>query len=362
GQPTSDQSVFSLDSPGGACVVSLSLMSLGLLSVHVSIPKQMVVVDSNLVDNDVVKSHNIILKYDNEDDDDDDGDECEGRKKLEVKAHQASHTNYLMMRGYCCPGIVKLRNLNINDNIVVESCIMKLQLRSTPAHHLFNSPPPDFTKCGPSLLPSMLTCSFRPSSSSPSVEQCDRCLVEQRGYTPQDIEACAQLRRSLDKAGETGLDVHELYEALAQQEEPQCGRTRSMQHENVSFISRPWRMVDGKLNRQVCKGMLEALLYHIMYQPGLTQQTLVEHYKDVLQPLAVLDLVQALIDMGCVTKKTLVKGPKPTLFGHTVHQTKSETGVKTEDPDTVFYEPTISCCLRLSQVLPNERHWNNCLP
>lgn len=46
---------FSLDSPGGACVVSLSLMSLGLLSVHVSIPKQMVVVDSNLVDNDVVK-------------------------------------------------------------------------------------------------------------------------------------------------------------------------------------------------------------------------------------------------------------------------------------------------------------------
>lgn len=44
-----------LDSPGGACVVSLSLMSLGLLSVHISIPRQMVVVDSNLVDKDVVK-------------------------------------------------------------------------------------------------------------------------------------------------------------------------------------------------------------------------------------------------------------------------------------------------------------------
>lgn len=61
---------------------------------------------------------------------------------------------------------------------------------------------------------------------------------------------------------------------------------------NVSFISRPWRMVDGKLNRQVCKGMLEAVLYHIMSQPGLTQQALVEHYKDVLQPMVVLDLVQ----------------------------------------------------------------------
>lgn len=51
----SDMLQFSLDSPGGACVVSLSLMSLGLLSVYMSIPKQMVVVDSNLVDNDVVK-------------------------------------------------------------------------------------------------------------------------------------------------------------------------------------------------------------------------------------------------------------------------------------------------------------------
>lgn len=51
-------------------------------------------------------------------------------------------------------------------------------------------------------------------------------------------------------------------------------------------------MVDGNLNRQVCKGMLEALLYHIMSRPGLTQQTLVEHYTDVLQPMAVLDLVQ----------------------------------------------------------------------
>lgn len=51
----SDMMRFSMDSPGGACVVSLGLMSLGLLSVYMSIPKQMVVVDSNLVDNDVVK-------------------------------------------------------------------------------------------------------------------------------------------------------------------------------------------------------------------------------------------------------------------------------------------------------------------
>lgn len=52
----SDMLLFTLDSPGGACAVSLSLMCLGLLSVHISIPKQIVVVDSTLVDNDAVKT------------------------------------------------------------------------------------------------------------------------------------------------------------------------------------------------------------------------------------------------------------------------------------------------------------------
>lgn len=66
----------------------------------------------------------------------------------------------------------------------------------------------------------------------------------------------------------------------------------------MSFISRPWRMVDGKLNRQVCKGMMEAVLYHIMSRPGLTQQSLVQHYKDVLQPMALLELVQVSEDLS----------------------------------------------------------------
>ncbi|XP_041838036.1 general transcription factor 3C polypeptide 1-like [Melanotaenia boesemani] len=540
----SDMLQFSLNSPGGACVVCLGLMTLGLLNVHLSIPKQIVVVDSNLVDNDVTKSMAVL----EEDDDEDDGEECEGRKRPRVTSHQASHTNYLMMRGYCLPGIVKLRNINTGENIVVESCIMSLQLRNTPAHCLFseeNSPPLDLTKCGPSLLPPMLTSYIRsPLSSPPSVEECDRLFLQQRGYTTQDVEACAQLRRSLDEAGENGLDERDFFRAHVHLQVPESGRTRSllqylkdlqeevqvvkvgslgvrwvlMQHaepwlltinskqlswppltserrpslksqhsipflrkrcsrevhletegppakkpaldggkgpdresvdgsscsstdkpneeeqqkeradegsgdkllnveeegrvetlskeegeevdgqvetvkrhdkkrelrtrrsslkderhedehspplasaddeENSSFISRPWRLVDGKLNRPVCKGMLEAVLFHIMSQPGLTQESLVKHYKDVLQPLAVIELVQALIDLGCITKKTLVKDPKPSLFARSVHQRRSETTVNVEEPDTVFYEPTISCCLRLCRVLPNERHWND---
>lgn len=130
--------------------------------------------------------------------------------------------------------------------------------------------------------------------------------------------------------------------------------------ENLSFISRPWRFIDGKVNRPVCKGILEGVLYHIMSQPGLTQQALLKHYKDALQPVAVLDIVQALLDLGCLTKRTLVKDPKPSLFS-CPPPTNMETSVMLAEPDAVFYEPTITCCLRLCRVLPNERHWNDCL-
>uniref|UniRef100_A0A3Q3AAB1 Ral transcription factor IIIC subunit 1 n=1 Tax=Kryptolebias marmoratus TaxID=37003 RepID=A0A3Q3AAB1_KRYMA len=520
----SDMLRFSLNSPGGACVASLSLMSLGLLSVFVSIPKQIVVVDSNLVDNDVAKSM-AALEEEDDDDDEDGNEECEGKKRLQVTSHQASHTNYLLMRGYCSPGIVKLRNLSTNDNIVVESCIVRLKLRDTPAHHRLlpaSAPPLNLTKCGPSLLPSILTSSVRsPASPPPSAEECQRLFIQERGYTAQDVDAWARLRRSLDEAGEKGVDARDLRRAHAQLQEPQSGRTRSllffllqdlqeslqvvrvgsvsvrwvlMQHadpwllsvnckqlpqshltserrpfpksrynipfmrkrcsrelrgeaeeppakkpavdtekvsdgektkgspadvteipdekerqqetaegggelqsldeegkvqtlsltserpvilfifsyfsflhsfstphrESVSFISRPWRFIDGKLNRPVCKGILEAILFHIMSRPGLAQQALLDHYKDVLQPVAVLDLVQALLELGCVTKRTLAKAPKPSLFARSARQTKSEATF--EEADTVFYEPTVSCCLRLCQVLPNERHWNDFAP
>uniref|UniRef100_A0A3Q1HED5 B-block binding subunit of TFIIIC domain-containing protein n=1 Tax=Anabas testudineus TaxID=64144 RepID=A0A3Q1HED5_ANATE len=372
-----DMLQVSLDSPGGACLVCLSLMSLGLLSVYISIPRQMVVVDSNLVDKDVAKS---MATLEEEDDDCYEGDECDGRKKMEVKAHQASHTKYLMMRGYCCPGIVSIStDCALNTQTYTLICyLLKINFHFLNSLSL-GSPPLDLTKTGPSLLPSILTYFISSSFSPPNVEECDKHLIEQRGYTPQDIEACALLRGILDEAGENGLDIHDLYKAYTHLKKPQSGCSRSLQQymkvhapkhfnnpipfrDNVSFISRPWRLVDGKLNRQVCKGMLEAVLYHIMSRPGLTQQALVEHYKDVLQPMVVLDLVQALTDMGCVTKKTLVKCPKPSLFSRSVNQTRSETEVRIEEPDTVFYEPTISCCLRLGQLLPKERHWNYCVP
>uniref|UniRef100_A0A3Q2Z6C9 B-block binding subunit of TFIIIC domain-containing protein n=1 Tax=Hippocampus comes TaxID=109280 RepID=A0A3Q2Z6C9_HIPCM len=495
---------FHLDSVGGACLVALTLMSLGLLSVHMSIPKKMVVVDSNLVDSDVrryVLHGNGLDLYLFDDEDDVASDECLSKKKLRVNAHQASHTKYLLMKGYCIPGIVKRRNMNTSDNIVVESCVLRMQMRQTPACALLSDDGVslDFSKSGPSLLPSVLTRSIQKVGRTPAL-----CS----SYSPEDVQVSAQLRKHLDtcergnfnftfsvftihafrqsllhhlsppspmcfcscplqdlqKDGQvlkvggygvrwvliqhadpwiltvnprngsqlqaaTGEDPSQhnipfLYkrrrvegrrddknkeeppakkmaseERLKEEEDKEavwtippkaedpavkvsmgreCAEMQDECHpaedkmedeeedggaslaqeadiheDSVSFVVRPWRLVDGTLNRQVCKGMLEAVLHHIMSRPGIPHQKLLSYYEGVLQPVVLLELLESLVELGCVVKKTLFKRPKPTLFGPPMPTTE-------EQQESVFYEPTVSCCLRLARVLPNERHWNYC--
>lgn len=50
--------------------------------------------------------------------------------------------------------------------------------------------------------------------------------------------------------------------------------------------------MDGRLNMPVCKGMMEAVLYHIMSRPGVPESCLLQYYQGVLQPVAVLELLR----------------------------------------------------------------------
>lgn len=78
--------------------------------------------------------------------------------------------------------------------------------------------------------------------------------------------------------------------------------------EPVRFVSRPWRVVDGSLNRPVCKGMLESLLLHIMTSPALRESELLQHYSQVLQPVVILDLLQVSARPNSVFVWTLRSG------------------------------------------------------
>lgn len=82
-----------------------------------------------------------------------------------MKARQASHTNYLLMKGYCAPGIVSTRNLNPNDSIVVNSCQVKFRPRCTPAPTRLSLP----GECGHGpwcpVLQEYVTCAPSPCHS-----------------------------------------------------------------------------------------------------------------------------------------------------------------------------------------------------
>lgn len=132
---------------------------------------------------------------------------------------------------------------------------------------------------------------------------------------------------------------------------------------SLRFVSRPWRVVDGSLNRPVCKGMLESLLLHIMSSPALHEVQLLQHYSQVLQPTVVLELLQVLVDLGCVRKRLIVPPRRVSLFSRPQgpqlkDPAEERVSVRVRDAAVVFYEPTVDCVLRLARVFPHELNWN----
>ncbi|KAL6482508.1 hypothetical protein MHYP_G00105880 [Metynnis hypsauchen] len=600
---------FPIDAPGGASLCCLSLMTLGLLTVDVSVPQQVVVVDSTLVDTDVMKS---ITKELDEEEEDEVEDERRGR--FEVKARQASHTNYLLMRGYFVPGIISLRNMNSTDHIAVNSCAVKIRLRRTPAHTLFREADGALSVVTRSSVPSLppsLSRVFKQQRRVSEQSFVDK-LVPLLGYSNMDVEAVQALRAAVQKEAEFGIDRLELSRTFSHLEQVEHGRSRTLQQyiqdlidaeelvevgalsprlvcvdsgapwllqcptqvcdelvrafsipeslkrklgfsrhqlgshgppaakrprqamktgtmktlamvtasadsaatetvapetvakettavkstaldttaatsvtietassiatvtasaetpapetvrpgrvtieistgksaavetvtpetstpgvvamettsvteaiapagkcsaetlggarslppdppsseaglsddkpsgatgsslqkdsaaeppagegadersseeeEGLSFVARPWRIVDGSLNRPVCKGMLEALLLHIMTNPGVPEPALLQHYSGVLQPVIVLDLLQVLLTLGCVKKRFTLNRPKASLFSRpSVPEVRSQGELGVVEDVLAFYEPTVDCSLRLAQVFPHETNWN----
>uniref|UniRef100_A0A8C5JSW5 General transcription factor IIIC subunit 1 n=1 Tax=Junco hyemalis TaxID=40217 RepID=A0A8C5JSW5_JUNHY len=509
---------FPMDGPGGQCVAMLSLFSLGLLAVHVRIPEQIIVVDSSMVENEVIKSLGKEGLEDEDDEDDDLEESSGGKRRIEVKPRQASHTNYLLMRGYYCPGIVSTRNLSPSDNIVVNSCQVKVRLRCTPIPGRLSSPVPsllDHMAVGISCLPETFTRLIKIQEENYDVDKFLHECRERYGYSPGDVEAALEIRKAIEATSHFGICKAELSQQFCSYEQVGAERSRSLEQyiqdliemqqvlevgghsvrlvavvfakpwllrsvclksraeeaeqpgaenldaagsepaprkeavtggeeapgggsleppaeppeaedvdtykeqakshsedkdpeaendelstehskqipvpeqsaseqdddlscfqenpgvskgmetfpvsgracESVSFIGRPWRIVDGKLNQPVCKGMMEAVLYHVMSKPGVPQAGLLQHYSGVLQPVAVLEILQGLETLGCI-RRFYMKKPSPvSLFSQPVVDEQLQNPKLSESP-TIYYEPTIDCTLRLGRVFPCDMNWN----
>ncbi|NXJ27927.1 TF3C1 factor, partial [Dicrurus megarhynchus] len=591
---------FPMDGPGGQCVAMLSLFSLGLVAVNVRIPEQIIVVDSSMVENEVIKSLGKEGLEDDDDDDDDLDDSSGGKRRIEVKPRQASHTNYLLMRGYYSPGIVSTRNLSPSDNIVVNSCQVKVRLRCTPIPGRLSSPVPsllDHMAVGISCLPETFTRLIKIQEENYEVDKFLHECRQRYGYNPRDEAAVLEIRKAIEATSHFGICKAELSKHFCSYEQVEAERSRSLEQyiqdliemqqvlevgghtvrlvaivfarpwllrsvclkskaedadqpgadtalpdvpqehlpsepgkgqeclgeeeqlgkdtqcasdeepprkrcrtdvlqddpqlcqgaqpalgsangrnldaavpepvtrkeavsggeeapgggslggqaeppaelpepapeavdvdtykeqdeshsedkelevendelstehnkqipipeqsaseqdddlpyfqenpavskgssmtdvsqaardracENVCFLGRPWRIVDGNLNKPVCKGMMEAVLYHVMTKPGVTQAGLLQHYSGVLQPVAVLEILQGLETLGCI-RRFYMKKPSPvSLFSQPVVEEQLKNPKLSETP-TIYYEPTIDCTLRLGRVFPCDMNWN----
>ncbi|XP_015265433.1 PREDICTED: general transcription factor 3C polypeptide 1 [Gekko japonicus] len=532
-----DMVTFPLDGPGGCCAAILALSSLGLVSVDVTIPEQIVVVDSTLVENEVIKSlgKEGVEEEEEEEEEEDVEESAASKPRIEVKARQASHTNYLLMRGYYSPGIVSTRNLSPTDNIVVNSCQVKLKLRETPAWDGFlGQEPLDLSSLpvGASCLPRSFTRLIGIQEEDAAGQLPLRSLAH-GGYTAGELAATLELYDTIQAAShfgvnkgdlarqfqhyeEAGVECAKLLQDLLDLEqvlelggnstrlvarkcagpwllhsvpleedvgkappgraipaveekqplaspgpaapeparkrqktepdepgggseaspstpgpgggagdpqreaaggsssaagqdggplqEPGCppepagvpeeeerrtclsgkGRqegsargspateprgeassagnvTRAGEESGASgsayFVGRPWRIVDGSLNKPVCKGIMEGVLCHIMTKPGITEPALRRHYLGVLQPVALLEILQGLEALGCIRKFSLKQQEVPSLFSRPVLEEEAACPKLGEAP-VAFYEPTVACPLLMGRVFPYERNWS----
>uniref|UniRef100_A0A8C2TZX2 Ral transcription factor IIIC subunit 1 n=1 Tax=Coturnix japonica TaxID=93934 RepID=A0A8C2TZX2_COTJA len=409
-----------------------------------------------------------------EEEEEDLDDSSGGKRKIEVKAHQASHTNYLLMRGYYAPGIVSTRNLSPSDNIVVNSCQVQVKLRCTPlpgrlsssGWFLFASSQLENMAVGVSSLPETFTRLIKIQEENYNVDSFLRECTERYGYNPRDVAAVLEIRNAIEAASHFGVCKAELGKQFCSYEEDEPARTRNLQQyiqdliemqqvlevggnsvrlvaivfakpwllhtvcpmdkpedssqqcadtalsevqqdcllsaakqgeecsgeeeqlgedtdhpsdgepprkrcrtendgiqegdqvcENVCFIGRPWRIVDGNLNKPVCKGMMEAVLYHIMTKPGITEGMLLQHYTGILQPVAVLEILQGLEALGCIRKFHMKKASPVSLFSQPLVAEQLHSP-KLSEACAAYYEPTVDCTLRMGGVFPTEMNWN----
>ncbi|XP_051982502.1 general transcription factor 3C polypeptide 1-like isoform X3 [Xyrauchen texanus] len=267
---------LTIDSPGGACACCLSLMTLGLLSVDVHIPQQTVIIDSSTIDNDMLKSLTKALE------EEDDNDDEERKKKQEVKPHQVSHTNYLLMRGFYALGTLRshtqTHSSNCTDNIMINACTIHIQLRQTPKHTLFTQDADAVSALSPSSPPS-LPASFTRVYTLAAVDRqpfLDRC-GSLLGYGPQDVQAVQEIRDAVEQEAEFGIDRQDLCEHFVHLEQHENGRNRTLQQYIQDLVDGEQIVeVGAQSQRLVCLNVASHWLLQSVDECEQTQQVLLK--------------------------------------------------------------------------------------
>jgi hypothetical protein len=88
---------------------------------------------------------------------------------------------------------------------------------------------------------------------------------------------------------------------------------KQKQYKKVWLIPRPWRYIDGLLNRQMLEKVFESIVLFLKMNPRVTLENISAHYSPVLQPIMTLELLEMLEHLNCVKSIRLKKESKCNL-------------------------------------------------
>lgn len=124
--------------------------------------------------------------------------------------------------------------------------------------------------------------------------------------------------------------------------------------EEVSVAIKPWIHVDGSLNRRVLDRMMGAILSYCIKHPGVMLNKIQNRFIPALQPFHTRELVEILIELGCLNVRVL-KPQRVTLFSiPTDIKFSGNPGLAQEEE--LVIEPEIGATLRFGTYLSNKTY------
>ena len=124
----------------------------------------------------------------------------------------------------------------------------------------------------------------------------------------------------------------------------------------VCLIPRPWRYIDGLLNRPVLKQMLETIILHLKSYPNSTFEQLGAHFSPILQPIMTLELIEMLERLKCVKKIVLKKETSCDLFSdfnNGSFRFDSQEDSRLEGDETFAYHCIQNSIFTIKKVFPD---------
>jgi len=63
----------------------------------------------------------------------------------------------------------------------------------------------------------------------------------------------------------------------------------------VNLVPRPWKTPEGTTNQMSLKTLMTGVMTHIMDNPGITRDALVQKYAKYLQPVPLFELIEVIL-------------------------------------------------------------------